>query len=69
MKRLYSYSVIEVRIGLKFFTMIMAFGYTIIEKIMEDSILIDKNELDWLLKGFEIRRNIQTEKRKIMNCF
>lgn len=47
----------------------MAFGYTIIEKIMEDSILIDKNELDWLLKGFEIRRNIQTEKRKIMNCF
>jgi hypothetical protein len=37
MKRLYLYSVIEVGIDLKSFTMIMAFGFTITEKIMEDS--------------------------------
>jgi transposase len=35
----------------------------------DESMLIDKNELDWLLKGFEIRRNIQIKEHEIKNCF
>lgn len=35
----------------------------------DESILIDKNELDWLLKGFEIRRNIHIQEHKKANCF
>lgn len=35
----------------------------------EESILIDKNELSWLLKGFEIRRDLPRKNHKIYNCF